>query len=182
MSEVITNESDERLTASAIKARIILSSGDLRDKVSLLGRRMDVLRDSEKIEDKEEYLKLSMEHSGMLPQIGICNDIIEMPEEKLTNLIELLRKLRGRLAHQKQVAPYVIFPDDVFVHLILRRPKTLEELAMVKGFPQEGARIQKWGPAVVAIFGNKEVSDFEVSTDAEGEVIPAPVMKRMQTF
>lgn len=53
---------------------------------------------------------------------------------------ELLRKLRGNLAHKSQMEPFKVFNDEMLRALLKKKPRTLEEIATVKGFPKDGTR------------------------------------------
>jgi ribonuclease D len=78
-------------------------------------------------------------------------------------IAELLKKLRGRLAYVRGVEPYVIFKDTEFESLMEVQPKSLQELATIKGFPADGKRVQNWGQAIVDIFTKSDqVTEFEV--------------------
>ena len=96
---------------------------------------------------------------------------------------ELLRKLRGHLAYKKQVKPYVIFKDTELEEILKVEPKTLDELATIKGFPRTGARVTKWGQSIVDIFNKTdEVEDFEVTVDKDGDLVVNTVVKMMEMF
>ena len=95
----------------------------------------------------------------------------------------LLKKLRGHLAYKKQVKPYVIFRDKELFSLIMCRPKTLDELAFIPGFPRDGSRLNKWGDAIIAIFNRgSEIEDFKISSDENGEDKIELVLKKMEMF
>jgi len=96
---------------------------------------------------------------------------------------ELLRKLRGHLAYKKQVKPYVIFKDAELVDILKVEPRTLDELATIKGFPRQGARVTKWGQSIVDIFNKTdEVEDFEITVDKDGDLVVNTVVKMMEMF
>lgn len=65
---------------------------------------------------------------------------------------EPLRKLRGSLAHKAQMEPFKVFTDEMLGELLQKKPRTLEELATVKGFPKDGARVTKYGADIIAVF------------------------------
>jgi len=96
---------------------------------------------------------------------------------------EQLKKLRGHLAHKKQVKPYVIFNDKTFEALMLAKPKTLEELAKVKGFGGEGKRVSGWGQAIIDIFTRPEqTEDFSIELDADGDMVVTTKLQKMDAF
>jgi ribonuclease D len=96
---------------------------------------------------------------------------------------ELLRKLRGHLAYKKGVEPYVIFKDSELYEVLYVKPKTLEDLAKIKGFPAKGKRVAGWGQAIVDIFTTPDaIEDFDVKLDSSGEPVATTVMKKMNLF
>lgn len=96
---------------------------------------------------------------------------------------ELLKKMRGHMAYKKGVEPYVIFNDENLEALLEARPQSIEELGKVKGFPADGARVSKWGQAIVDVFTRAEkISDFDVEVDDSGDVVVSTQLKMMQAF
>lgn len=96
---------------------------------------------------------------------------------------ELLRKLRGHLAYSKQVKPYAIFKDEELDRLIKVEPKTLDELATIKGFPRQGKRVTGFGQSIVDIFTKTDqVEDFRVKLDKDGDPVSETKLKRMSLF
>lgn len=65
---------------------------------------------------------------------------------------QALINLRAQLVGTMHVQPFTIYQDTTIEALLAAKPKTLEELAKVKGFPAKGKRMQGFGEAVVAIF------------------------------
>lgn len=98
------------------------------------------------------------------------------------NYRELLSKLRGRMAYKSNCAPYLIFSDELMEVLLEQKPKTVEELSTIKGFPKDGKRVEKWGQAIVDVFSEKDVQDFEVEEDSEGDLVVRSVLVPMQLF
>lgn len=79
---------------------------------------------------------------------------------------ELLQKLRGHLAYKANMEPFKVFRDQELELLLKERPKTLEALAKIKGFPKDGARVTKYGNAIIDIFNRSEqIEDFKVRDD-----------------
>lgn len=74
---------------------------------------------------------------------------------KENELEERLRKMRGYLAYRNGVKPFVIFKDSEIPLLLKAKPKKIEDLALVKGFPLEGSRVQKWGKEICSVFDVK---------------------------
>lgn len=100
-----------------------------------------------------------------------------------TKVEETLRKLRGRLAHSKQCAPYLVFGDRELYELLEQRPKTVKALSKIKGFPEGGKRVEKWGEAIVAIFNNPKADmEFTIEDSSDGEPKVSYSLKNMSSF
>lgn len=83
---------------------------------------------------------------------------------------ELLQKLRGHLAYKASMEPYKVFRDTELELLLKIRPKTIEELCKIKGFPKDGARVTKYGASIIDIFNRPNmIDDFEVSDDGSAK-------------
>lgn len=67
----------------------------------------------------------------------------------------LLEELRSALVGKLHTQPFTIYSDETIERLLEVQPKTLDELAKVKGFPANGKRIKCFGKAVIAIFNQK---------------------------
>lgn len=65
---------------------------------------------------------------------------------------QALVNLRAQLVGSMHVQPFTIYQDATIEALLKAKPKTLEALSKVKGFPAKGKRVQGFGEAVVAIF------------------------------
>jgi superfamily II DNA helicase RecQ len=68
---------------------------------------------------------------------------------------ERLRKMRGYLAYKNGVKPFVVFKDSDIPALLERKPRKVEDLALIKGFPLEGARVEKYGKDICSVFDTK---------------------------
>lgn len=96
---------------------------------------------------------------------------------------ELLRKLRGHMAFKKCVEPFRVFRDIELELLLQHRPKTIRELITIKGFPEGGKRVEGYGEAIISIFNKpKEIKDFNVNLDKDGEPTAKIVLKQMSCF
>lgn len=96
---------------------------------------------------------------------------------------ELLRKLRGHLAYAKQMKPYQVFTDENLKDLLKAKPKTLGELKQIKGFPEDGARVNKYGQAIVDIFNKADkIEDFTVHIDKDGDAVATTKTKKLNLF
>jgi len=95
----------------------------------------------------------------------------------------LLHQLRSQMVSLKKFEPFRIYRDEEIENLLIAKPKTLEELAKVPGFPAGGARVTKYGNAIVAIFNKPStISEFKVHVDAEGDPVAEVVVKNMSFF
>lgn len=101
----------------------------------------------------------------------------------MSNAEELLRKLRGHLAYAKQMKPYQVFTDENLEELLKVKPKTLEELKGIKGFPEDGARVNKYGQSIVDIFNKtNQIVDFNISIDKDGDAVATTKTKKLDLF
>lgn len=96
---------------------------------------------------------------------------------------ELLKKLRGYLAYKKGVEPFRVFRDVELELLLEARPKSIQELTKIKGFPAEGKRVLGYGEAIISIFNKpSEIKDFKINLDKDGEPTARIVLKEMNIF
>lgn len=65
---------------------------------------------------------------------------------------EMLLELRKAIAKKSGQATYLVYNDVELEMLLKERPKTLEELTALKGFPKTGKRVAAYGNALVRIF------------------------------
>jgi ATP-dependent DNA helicase RecQ len=65
-----------------------------------------------------------------------------------TALLEALKKLRRELAAAKDVPAYVVFPDKTLLDMVLLKPRTREQMALVHGVG--GAKLEQYGDAFLA--------------------------------
>lgn len=79
---------------------------------------------------------------------------------------EMLLKLRSEVAKKSGQSTYLV-PNDKEIEMLLKvRPKNIEELTALKGFPKTGKRVAAYGQAVIDIF-TKKVSKIEISGQGE---------------
>lgn len=65
---------------------------------------------------------------------------------------EQLIKLRSEVAKRSGQSTYLV-PNDKEIEVLLKvRPKTIQELTALKGFPLKGKRVASYGQAIVDIF------------------------------
>lgn len=69
---------------------------------------------------------------------------------------QLLEELRSKLVGILHTQPFTIYTDAEIEALLKARPKTLEELVKIKGFPDNGKRVRTFGKAIIAIFNPPE--------------------------
>ncbi len=58
---------------------------------------------------------------------------------------QALINLRAQLVGTMHVQPFTIYQDATIEALLAAKPKTLEALSKVKGFPAKGKRVQGFG-------------------------------------
>ena len=69
-----------------------------------------------------------------------------------------LLKLRSDVAKSNHGATYLIFNDREMEELVKIKPKSIEELGKIKGFPINGKRVQAYGNRLVSIFVGKKTT------------------------
>lgn len=74
----------------------------------------------------------------------------------MSSLEEELKRLRNRLALKSGIAQYSVFKDEQLEELLKIKPKTIDELVSIKGFPKNGARVTKWGQEIIRVFQHRE--------------------------
>lgn len=65
---------------------------------------------------------------------------------------EIIKNMKIFRMQQCPTAPYAVFRDEELEALLKHRPKTIEELVLVRGFPADGARVRKHGLAIIEFF------------------------------
>ncbi len=80
---------------------------------------------------------------GTLPGIYGGSARSEMPEHDPA-LFEELRSLRTRLANERGLPPYVVFPDRSLIEMAAYFPQTLEEFEQIYGVGQR--KVKEYGP------------------------------------
>lgn len=64
---------------------------------------------------------------------------------------ENLKKFRMR---KNPKAPYTVFSDQALDLLLKYKPKNMESLTAIKGFPAGGSRVEKYGKDIIEFFKN----------------------------
>jgi superfamily II DNA helicase RecQ len=70
-------------------------------------------------------------------------------------LFERLRRWRYEQASAAAMPAYVIMPNEALVHLVARQPRSIADLAGVKGFGP--ARIERYGESVLRLIATTSV-------------------------
>ena len=68
---------------------------------------------------------------------------------------DLLLELRSSIAKRSGQSTYLVYNDEELETLLGARPKSIEELAKIKGFPKDGKRVEAYGRDLVSIFTGK---------------------------
>ena len=63
-------------------------------------------------------------------------------------MLEALKKLRRTLASEKNVPAYVVFPDKSLLDMVLLKPQTRDQMAMVHGVGT--AKLEQYGEAFLS--------------------------------
>ena len=93
---------------------------------------------------------------------------------------QLLMELRSVLIAKKATLPYCIYTDETIEDLLDAQPKTIAELAKIKGFPEKGKR---FGEAVVAIFRDTDkIDSFDLEEGKNSDVSVGTHLKRLSAF
>ena len=80
---------------------------------------------------------------------------------------EQLVNLRSELIGALHTHPSSVYSDKTIEDLIAAKPKTLDELTKVKGFPKNGKRVNCFGKAVCAIFNPSTEKPVTVAPSVE---------------
>jgi DNA helicase-2/ATP-dependent DNA helicase PcrA len=91
---------------------------------------------------------------GVARKLGRCEDCPSSYDE---GLFERLRDWRSEQAREQSVPAYVIFTDATLMAIAETTPATEAALLAVSGVGR--GKLDKYGPAVLAIVGNASISD-----------------------
>lgn len=94
---------------------------------------------------------------------------------------EKLLKLRSNLAYATKNNHSWSFSDEELSRLLKAKPKTLDELGKIKGFPRDGKRVKSYGKSIIDIFNCKDVKDFKVEVKGD-KVSVTSEMKKSNAF
>lgn len=76
---------------------------------------------------------------------------------------ELLENLRSKLSMDKQGNHSFSFSDEELETLLKEKPKTLNDLGKIKGFPRKGKRVERFGIDIINIFKGTKKSVIKTS-------------------
>lgn len=94
---------------------------------------------------------------------------------------KLLEELRSKLAFAKKGKHSWSFSDVELESLLKAKPKTLEELGVIKGFPRKGKRVEAYGSSIIDIFNGKGIDSFSVKSKGE-DIEVSTVLKKASFF
>ena len=78
-----------------------------------------------------------------------------------------LLALRSKLAYATKNSHSWSFGDSEMELLLKNRPKTIEDLGKLKGFPRNGKRVASYGQSIIDVFNGVNVKDFDVKFENE---------------
>lgn len=80
---------------------------------------------------------------------------------------DLLLELRKKIAKSVGQATYLVYNDQELEMLLKERPKTIEELTKLKGFPKNGKRVAAYGNVLVSIFSRSDNPNGKVTAASD---------------
>jgi len=95
------------------------------------------------------------------------------------NLFNLLKRLRKRVADEKDLPPYVIFQDPSLEEMATTYPTTKDELSQVNGVGM--GKVSKFGAAFIEAI-NQYVDENDITTASDVVVKTAVQKSRMKVF
>lgn len=101
----------------------------------------------------------------------------EIEKEQVASLI----LLRSKLAYSTKSQHSWSFSNDELKSLVKVKPKTLDELGVIKGFPRAGKRVEAYGSLIVDIFNGRNFSDFKVTGNDEKLEVEG-IIKPLKSF
>lgn len=75
--------------------------------------------------------------------------------------------LRSNLAYATKNSHSWSFGDSEMDLLLKFKPKTIEDLGKLKGFPRNGKRVASYGQSIIDIFNGVDVKGFDVKFENE---------------
>jgi ATP-dependent DNA helicase RecQ len=107
----------------------------------------EVLRGKAKVQLRSEALveRPNKERRRAAPATGASGQALSGSDAAL---LEALKKLRRELASQKNVPAYVVFADKTLLDMVLLKPQSRDQMAMVHGVG--AAKLEQYGDAFLA--------------------------------
>lgn len=91
--------------------------------------------------------------------------------------VEALLKLRSKLAFESKSKHSWSFSDEELKRLVIAKPKTLDALGEIKGFPRTGKRVQAYGQLIIDIFNGIGCDDIKVEVIGEDDIVVIPIRR-----
>lgn len=125
------------------------------------------------IEVVVNYIKKSQQDYGKREEkdkmIEVSKELVKYENDpalkKLDDIVSETVKKEG-------IRPYQVFRDEEILLLMKVRPKTIEELEGLRGFPKGGARVTKYGTRIINAF--KEAQNT-------GKIVEKPTSPNLNT-
>lgn len=94
-----------------------------------------------------------------------------------------LLDLRSKLAYASKGEHSWSFSDRELRDLLLKKPRTIEELTSIKGFPKNGKRVNSFGKQILEIFNSPDrIQDFNIHVNKQGNLEVTTVLARSNSF
>lgn len=94
---------------------------------------------------------------------------------------EALLELRSELSYKTKGNHSWSFSDEELDRLLSAKPKSLDELGKLKGFPRDGKRVNAFGQQIVDIFLGKNIKSFDVKVEGD-DVKARTVLSESHSF
>lgn len=94
---------------------------------------------------------------------------------------ELLIELRSKLIGELNTLPFTVYDDETLERLLVAKPKTIDELSKIKGFPAKGKRVKGFGELIVKIFNDADNVEG-IKLEGSGMNIRVSATKPMKLF
>ena len=96
-------------------------------------------------------------------------------------IVSDLKSLRSSIAFEMKSNHSWSFSDKELFRLVEAKPKSLEDLGKIKGFPREGKRVKSYGQNIIDIFNGKDIEKFNSTFDGTNLHVET-VMKPLCNF
>lgn len=96
---------------------------------------------------------------------------------------KLLNEYRSQMSRDKRIKVFKVFTSENIQDVLKAQPRSLEDLAQVKGFPKNGKRIQQYGEAIIEIMTKcDDIETINVCPDENGAPKMKMKLKQMNLF